>query len=86
MGYLFLRAFQVRYKTAKIRNVASSMFGNDGKYTQWLKNVVNFSAMPIVPHISIICMQSVANSLQHECIAFIFVTACLVQFYQISKL
>ena len=71
IGYLFLRAFQVRYNAVKIRNVASSMFGNAGKYTQWLKNVVNFSAMPIVPHTSIICMQSLANSFQHEyCLHF----------------
>lgn len=65
-GYLFLRAFQVRYNAVKIRNVASSIFGNDGKYTQWLKNVVNFSAMPIVPDTSIIFVHSLANSLQHE--------------------
>jgi hypothetical protein len=84
--YLFLRAFQVRYNAVKIRNVASSMLGNDGKYTQWLKKVVNFSAMPIVPHTSIICIQSLTSSFQHECIAFIFVTDCLVHFYQISKL
>lgn len=76
MGYLFLRAINVRHKTVKIINVASSMFGNDGKYTQWLKNVVNFSAMPIVPHTSIICMQSLAKSFQHECSSFILVTAC----------
>ncbi len=75
VSYLLLRAINVRHKTAKIRKDASSMFGNDGKYTQWLKNDVNFSAMPIVPHTSIICMQSRAKLLQHECSSFILFTA-----------
>jgi hypothetical protein len=75
-----LRAFQLRYKTEKIRNVESSTLGKEGKYTQWLKNVMNFSAIPIVPHIRIICRQSLAKSLQHECSSFILLTAFFVTF------
>ena len=75
-----LRAFQLRYKTEKIRNVESSALGKEGKYTQWLKNVTNFSAMPIVPHIRIICKQSFPKSLQDECSSFILVTAFFLTF------
>jgi hypothetical protein len=35
--------------TVETGKVESSAFGNDGKKTQWLKNVANLSAILIVP-------------------------------------
>jgi hypothetical protein len=50
--------------TAEMRKVESSEFGIDGKKTQWLKNVANLSAMPIVPHTKMTSMQSCSRWFQ----------------------
>jgi|YelNatPaOPRAMG01_1025707.scaffolds.fasta_scaffold78000_3 hypothetical protein len=70
--YHFLRNdVQARYPTDVIRNVVSSAFGKDGKYTHWLKNVTNFNAIPTVPVTATIFRQSWTSSPMVLCICFI---------------
>ncbi len=57
-----------------MRNVESNAFGNDGKYTHWLKNVMNLSAIATVPHTNTINTRSCPSSLQLLCIGSICVS------------
>lgn len=54
-----------------MRNIASKIFGKEGKYTYWLNNVMNFKAIPIVPETNITIMQSFSNFLQLSYSSFI---------------
>ena len=56
-----------------MRNIASKIFGNDGKYTYRLNKVVNFRAIPIVPETNITIMQSFSNFLQLSYTSFIII-------------
>ena len=63
---------RTKYAELKIRKALSKTFGKEGKYTQWLKNVTNFNAIPTVPKKNIISNMLLSRPFQFLLSVFMF--------------